>query len=546
MENILKAIEFVEQLEEKYNLPIENARQLKEQLDDFHVYMPLIGRFSAGKSALINTLLYDGFELCRENISVETAIPTEVFYGEEEFACICGIEKEKITIEEYIGRQENLTIDSTKTVKLQLKCDNLKKIPSIALVDMPGLDSGHEVHDRAVFQYIQNSMAYVLVFPADELTIPRSMEPILSNLNTFDMPMCVVITKGNRISGREKQSEVELKDSLSRYFPGRQIEVFITEKEDGYLGGFEEYLSRIEEKAESIGAEYYQKHLEPEITRVSNYLQSQLRCMDLSLSELDDEQTRLQEDIEELNGRVEKEIETFSAQIPYMVQEVAEDVQVALVQRLEELVVEALHGANVQTTVNGIVQATLISSYQNRITARIKKTLAGVPDIIGAVGADYVSPVLVNTENFCGKGVSGFPGFLGGGSTQSNAVPAVLGIAAVAAVLVGVGALIAKRKKEEQRREAERKIRQQLSTEVFPNIDRRIREKVQMDLERILIEMKQVVDKDVKTQVTALQKSLEEVVARKKEGEEAKSQERTVYEDEWAYLEEVRQSVARR
>lgn len=537
MENIQKAIELVEQLEEKYNLPIENVRQLKEQFDNFHVYMPLIGRFSAGKSALINTLISDGSELCRENISVETAIPTEVFYGEEDIAFICGTEKEIISIMEYIERQENLTIDSVKAVKLQLKRDNLKEISSIALVDMPGLDSGYEVHDRAIFQYIQNSMAYVLVFPADELTIPKSMEPILSNLNTFNMPMCVVITKGNRILGREKQSVEVLKGSLSRYFPGRQIEVFITEKEDGYFHEFKDYLLRIEEKAKSIGAEYYKKHLEPEITRVSNYLQSQLKCMDLSLSELEDEQTRLQEDIKEINGRVEKKMETFSAQIPCMVQEVAGDVQVALVRRFEELVMEALYGTNVQTAVNGIVQAALTSSFQNRITARIKKTLANVPDIVGAASADYVFPVLVNTENFCGEGLSGFPSFLGGGSMQSNVI---------AAVLAGIGALIAERKKKEQRREAERKIRKQLIEEVFPDIDRRIREKVQMDLERMLIEMKQAVDKDVKEQVDSLQKSLEEVVTRKKEGEEAKNQDRLEYEEEWNHLKEVRQNVAGR
>ena len=228
MDKIKNAIEVVESMECKYGLSLEDIKETRKNFENFKVYIPLIGRFSAGKSALVNTLLGLDVEVCRENIGVATAVPTEIFYGKEDIACICHPEKEYISMEEYMEIQATLSTENAEVVKLQLsESENgvLEQFPSIALVDMPGLDSGYEVHDKAIEQYIRKSMSYVLVFPADELAIPKSMEPILHDLNTYDMPMCVVITKGNRIAGVEEQRKMELGQSLKKYFGAKRIQM---------------------------------------------------------------------------------------------------------------------------------------------------------------------------------------------------------------------------------------------------------------------------------------------------------------------------------
>ena len=272
MDKIRNAIEVVENMEYKYDLSLDDIKEIREHFDDFKVYVPLVGRFSAGKSALINNLLGWGVEVCRENIGVETAVPTEIFCGEKDIACICNPEKEYISMEKYMEIQKEFSSKNVEVIKLQLVNDILEQFPNIALVDMPGLDSGYEVHDKVIDQYIRKSMSYVLVFPADELTIPKSMEPILHDLNTYDMPMCVVITKGNRIAGAEEQRKMELRHSLKKYFGDKHIQIYVTEKENGRVDEFVDYLISLEQQANELGQGYYFKRLEPEFTRVCNYL----------------------------------------------------------------------------------------------------------------------------------------------------------------------------------------------------------------------------------------------------------------------------------
>ena len=538
MEKVKNAITVVEQLEEKYELSVDDTKIIKEQFDDFKVYVPLIGRFSAGKSALINSVLGWGTEVCRENIGVATAIPTEVFYGDEDIACICRPEKEFISMQRYMDIQEELSTENAEVVKLQLT-DNevLKKIPDIALVDMPGLDSGYEVHDKAIDNYIKKSMAYVLVFPADELTIPKSMEPILYDLNTYDMPMCVVITKGNRIADAEEQRKSELRDSLTKYFPERQIQIFVTEKETERVEEFVDYLVSMETHANELGVKYYQKRLEPEFAKVSNYLIGYLKNMDLSLSELEEQKDKLQSDMSKLNDSVGNVLDDFSVQIPKIVNDVAMDVQAALSQKMEDFVYDLMHDSDVITTINETVRNALTASYQSRVMDNINKYLKNISNAISLGSANYASTMKIDIDKVCGKEISGV------GRTAIDVIAVWIG-GPIGGVIAHLVTDLINKNNREKRKEAELKIRQQLSSSVFPAIDKDVRDKVEMDLNHISLEMRQNVEKDVASQMEALQKSLNEVIEKKKTEDENKAAKRVAIEDDLKLLEEVKEKIA--
>ena len=55
----------------------------EEAIKNFSANILIVGGFSAGKSALLNSLLGNE-EILTENISPETAIATELIYGSEE------------------------------------------------------------------------------------------------------------------------------------------------------------------------------------------------------------------------------------------------------------------------------------------------------------------------------------------------------------------------------------------------------------------------------------------------------------------------------
>lgn len=537
MENIKNAIDIVETMESKYELSTDETRKVREHFEDFKVYIPLIGRFSAGKSALINTILGWGGEVCRENIGVTTAIPTEVFAGKEDIACICRPDKEFITMEKYLEVQETLSTENAEVVKLQLSDnDTLNKFPDIALVDMPGLDSGYEIHDKAIDCYIHKSMSYILVFPADELIIPKSMEPILEDLNTYDMPMCVVITKGNRIAGNEEQRKSELRQSLRKYFGEKPIQIFVTEKETGRVDELISYLVSMEKQANGLGRSYYRKKLEPEFSRICNYLAGYLKNMELSMSELEEERDRINADIAKVNGTVDAELGEFERQIPKTVNDIAMDVQAALSARMDEYVFDLLHDTDVAGSINETVRCTLTSSYQNRVMDRLQRQLEKISSAMSLGSSNYASALRIDIDKVCGKEISGI------GRTA---------IDAIALVLSPIGALIAhfitgqiNKNISAKRKEAEMKMKQQLSTSVFPSIDKEVRDKLEIDLKHIALEVRQTVEKDVAAQTESLQKALNEVIQRKKEEDILKERKKIEIEEDIRLIEEIQKSIA--
>lgn len=537
MESIKNAITVVKKLEEKYGLSTEGMMQTEQDVEDFKVFVPLIGRFSAGKSALVNTVLGWSLEVCRENIGVATAIPTEVFYGDEDIACICRPEKEFISMAEYMKIQKELSTENADIVKLQLS-DNevLEKFPNVALVDMPGLDSGYEIHEKAIDSYIRKSMAFVLVFPADELTVPKSMEPILADLNAYDMPMCVVITKGNRIAGAEEQRKSELRSSLSKYFSGKHMEIFVTEKETGRIEDFVNFLVSMEAQASHLGKKYYEKKLKPEFAKVSNYLMGYLNNMDLSLSELEEQQEQLQDNMSKLTDTVGKELTSFTDGIPGLVNEVAGDVQAALSQKMEDLVFDLVHNSDVTASINETVRNTLTSSYQTRVTKNLKKHLNKISDVLSLGSANYASTMKIDIDRVCGTEISGI------GRTAIAAIGLLLG-GPLGGIIAHVIAGFINKNNSEKRKEAKMKICQQLSSNVFPAIDKEVREKVQMDLAHISLEVRQMVEMDVHTQMEALQKSLTELMEKKKQEDNNIAQKRIEIEQDVRLLGEAEAGI---
>ena len=66
---------------DKYKLPIDKIKQAISEITDFKITVPLIGGFSTGKSSILNTLIDK--ELLSTGIMPETAVPTELFYGQD-------------------------------------------------------------------------------------------------------------------------------------------------------------------------------------------------------------------------------------------------------------------------------------------------------------------------------------------------------------------------------------------------------------------------------------------------------------------------------
>lgn len=217
MEKYENQLDSLKSMMAKYELDTADISAYEEEMKDFHVTTPMVGKFSSGKSSLINALL--GKKLLAVDTMPETSIPTEITYGAEDSALL--IKKDETGRK--ILRSRNVTMDEVQTgdfkvdewsvLKLTLHDEFLKTVPSVRIVDMPGFGTSIELHNKAINEYLPESKAYILTFPSRNSTIERDTMDFLKELKFYDMPVYVLVTKSQAVVPEELQQCV---DNLKR------------------------------------------------------------------------------------------------------------------------------------------------------------------------------------------------------------------------------------------------------------------------------------------------------------------------------------------
>ena len=237
MNKIAAVLMTLREINGRYGIPVETLDRLEEEFREMKVCTPLIGKFSSGKSALLNALLGYSEPVLGEDIAPETAVPVELEYAENEDECPVTIfrnsgEAERCTLDAY----RELTLDANKVrcVRIALRNRALEQIPDIQLVDMPGFESANDMHNRAIDGYVGRSMAYLLVFPADDMILRKTMADVLRELCRYQMPVEVVITKCDKVENEDvyTQNLVYLEESLKKYVGTRKIDWYRTSRNE--------------------------------------------------------------------------------------------------------------------------------------------------------------------------------------------------------------------------------------------------------------------------------------------------------------------------
>lgn len=75
----------IPELLQKYGFPSAPLEKALEEYHRFQLFVPVIGTFNTGKSALLNALL--GVPLLPTGITAKTSVPTELAYGPSLLRC---------------------------------------------------------------------------------------------------------------------------------------------------------------------------------------------------------------------------------------------------------------------------------------------------------------------------------------------------------------------------------------------------------------------------------------------------------------------------
>lgn len=134
---------------------------VKRKINDFKLIVPLIGKFSVGKSTLLNSWLEQ--EIQPSDLAACTSIPTEFHYSEydqQKMVLVShsdeGEQKhEEMPLEFYRNVLQGTIVDLTSVqhIELHLHLAALAKHPDLILVDTPGLESNVGSHEKVLRQY---------------------------------------------------------------------------------------------------------------------------------------------------------------------------------------------------------------------------------------------------------------------------------------------------------------------------------------------------------------------------------------------------------
>ena len=181
-----------------------NDDTLSEQFDaadndikNFVAKVLIVGGFSAGKSAMLNTFL-GNTEILPENISPETAIATEIIYGTDER--VIRIKENGDTDISNFDYVRSLSSEGYSKYVYVLDRPQLRDLHDLVLVDMPGFDSGIEAHNRALMQYIGDAAAYVFVIDMNKGTIEQSSLEFLAEIQGYSDAVSFVLTKSDKVT----------------------------------------------------------------------------------------------------------------------------------------------------------------------------------------------------------------------------------------------------------------------------------------------------------------------------------------------------------
>lgn len=498
MKEINAALEELKNINASYGIDIDGISRLQAEMSAAKVCTPIIGKFSSGKSALVNTLLGYSKRILREDITPETAIPAEIVYTDSE---------DSITVIKNDGTYKQLNVDeyrtyeadanTVKSARIELRNSFLEKIPDVMIVDMPGFESGFELHNKAIDNYLPQSLAYIIAIPADDMIVRSSVGNILKELCLHDMPLCVVITKYDKRNDDFEVTFQKMKESLKRFVGDREITYCKTSSFTGEAEELEEFLIKIQDESQDILALKYKKQAFSLVENTRNYLITTLKGSNLSESELDEKEEKLQRQKSSLEGKFSKEKEDFDAEVEDCIEEIKSDVQSALKAEESTFVAMILNNQKINEQLNSVVRNAVTVSIKKRFIPRVEKYLKRIEKVFKSESVGDINFSFVFDTYKISKGMTSC--IVAGVATALVSGLGLLGL------LTG---FLVKKINDKRREKVKQEISEKLNTEVFPQVLREVGENIEMKITKQVKLVNTSIEEDFSNQRETLEKAM--------------------------------------
>ncbi|MGH4139465.1 dynamin family protein [Clostridium sp.] len=504
----------------RYELPTDSINLIMEEIENFKVTTPVIGSFSTGKSSMLNAILDDN--ILATQITPETSVPTEIYYGDNNVFLLNHGEEEKIGIDQFKNRV--LDASTTKLVKLEYKHDFLREIRDVKIVDMPGFDSGLELHNKAIDAYLPSSLAYIITFSADEPVIKASITNFLSELKLHEVPVYIVITKCDKVNPEELEKCKEfMETNIPKLLGISDVRIAcVRSKKNKDVSQVKEILLEIQEKSQQIFKRSFSIKLKNSVSLIEKYILSRLENKELSSSELEQKEKELVKGIAEIMSKLDKEKGVFEIQTQKCIEEIKIKISSDLSAASSSLETMILNGTDIKEKVNLIVRNAVMVGIKSEFEPRLQKYLKNVGDIVNvdvSIDAEVnIDGMKIATDTMVKDiVVKSIPAiFAAVGIVLGGPIGAIIG----GAIAVFVETLF-KSKQDNNKHEI---AKQKVQNEIIPSIVAQAGSSVETEIISYVAEINEEIQADIENKREVLQKSLEDIKKQKLEEEKLQKQ----------------------
>lgn len=212
------------------------ARELLARLADDRFNLMLIGRFSRGKSTLVNALL--GAAYLPTGILPLTSVITTVRYGSQTQVVLNFTESRRrqeiplARLPEYVTQQANPgNVKNVAYAEVELPVELLRR--GLFFVDSPGLGSAILENTETTERFLPEADAFVLI-TSYESPLSEEEDRALRRIREAGKPLFVIVNKQDTVKEAERRQVLDyVRTRLADFAFPREPKVFSVSARDG-------------------------------------------------------------------------------------------------------------------------------------------------------------------------------------------------------------------------------------------------------------------------------------------------------------------------
>lgn len=537
--NALTVIEEASNINTKYSFEnlSKSLLEMQNTVKNFKINAPLIGLFSAGKSSILNKYLNIDLPV---GIEAKTSVACEFVYDTDEYLEVVSDKNE--SSRKSIAELKDLTIENCSFVRMHLNSDKLVNLKDITIVDMPGLDSGYEQHNKAIKNYISSASYFIIIMDIENGTIKKSLLDFLKELDLYKLKFGFILSKYEQKEESDIEDIIKNTEETILNHIGEKVFVGKVSPHNSDIEDFENILSNMQtvDIAKNNLYSSLKLILEEDLLKELN---RKLKYDRFDIDEINKNIRELEKKSQDIEKSIEKEAYFIKNKANNQLTDaILSDISNTLSENVDMLVMKAKENSeSFGNTINQLVRPVIISSSDRHLkelfTEIYGRLQVNFDSIVGELQIESVNfeslevgnkQIDIGLSAIMGMATKYLPttavtvaGTLVTTAAVTSLTMATVAVPVIAALVLAFSPFIGDKLKAMREASQNEKIKSQILGSVIPNVLSQVRSK----LESCIYEQTDAFIKAVKEKFETEQNNIKEALEKAKKEKEASEKE---------------------